>query len=143
MLQDLIYSAKSDILQVYDNLKLPSAKLELGDEEFIFLEDIKLHSKNEAHANDPYNFYLNSTFDQEKNTITFYLPDNQPNGASAKFYAQASAYQERSPGGERFKSDDLEIYGYVKNASVTIDMGFYKQIGQKHMDVLKKVNKNA
>ena len=125
-LQDLIASAKSDILQVYDNLKIPNAKIEAEEGEFLYLEDIKLHSKNEVYNQHPYNFVLNYTFDQEKNHITFFLPDDQPNGASARFIAEASVLQERSPGGERFKSDDLAVSGYIRNASVTIDLGFYK-----------------
>lgn len=118
-------SAKSDILQIYDNLKLPNAKFEAEDGEFIYLEDVKLHSKNKDFY-DQYNFIQNYTFDSSSNRVTFFLPDDQPNGASARFFAEASVWQERSPGGEKFRSDDLQVSGYVKNASVTIDLGFYK-----------------
>jgi hypothetical protein len=35
------------------------------------------------------------------------LPDDQPNGARAKFVAEAEIFMEKAPGGEKFKSDDL------------------------------------
>ena len=102
--------------------------MEIDDGTFIYLEDVMIHSKRKD-IFDPYNFILNYTLDQENNRITFYIPDDQPNNASARFYATASVYQERTPGGDRFMSDELKISGYIKNASVTIDLGFYKQMG--------------
>jgi hypothetical protein len=67
MIQDIIGSAKSGILQVYDNLKIPSTKVEAEEGEFLFLEDIKLHSKNEGTNQIPYNLILDYSFDQDKN----------------------------------------------------------------------------
>ena len=67
MVQDIIGSAKSGVLQVYDNLKIPSTKIEAEEGEFLFFEDIKLHSKTEGTNQIPYNFVLNYSFDQDKN----------------------------------------------------------------------------
>jgi hypothetical protein len=100
----LIQSAKSDILSVYDNLKLPNTKLEIEEGEFIYLEEIKIHSKNKENF-DPYNFVMNYTLDEKNNRITFYIPEDQPNGASARFYATSNVFQERTPGGDQFMSD--------------------------------------
>jgi hypothetical protein len=49
---------------VYDNLKLPNAKLEAEDGGHLFLEDVKFHSKNEVYNVDSYIFALNYTFDE-------------------------------------------------------------------------------
>ena len=73
----------------------------------MFFEDIKLHSKNEGTNQIHYNFVLNYSFDQDKNQVTVSLPDDQPNGARARFVAEASVYMEQTPGGEKIKSDDL------------------------------------
>ena len=119
---------------MYDNLKIPSTKIEAEEGEFLFFEDIMLHSKTEGNNQIPYNFVLNYSFDQDKNQVTVSLPDDQPNGARARFVAEASIFMEKTLGREKMKYDDkLLISGFIQNASITFDLGFYKQMGQKHI----------
>ena len=155
MMVDIIKSSKSDILQIYDNLTIypedgkhfefdlkkdhPSESKEIFMEKLVFHSSI---SKVKTSENKPYNFALDVEFDEQKNHIRFIVPDDGPNGSSPKFEAEAEVFQKQiGEDGEEvmYKSDDLIVSGYVKNASITLDLGFMGHLSQNQLDSMKKL----
>ena len=110
-LKDILKSAKSDILQVYDNLTIypedgakyfdyTLSNTSEGIERKILIEEFTFSSKNSlqrsTQANgmnrNNYNFVMDVEFDEQNNYIKFIIPDNLTSGESAKFEAEAEVY---------------------------------------------------
>ena len=113
---------------MYGNLQLGDQEINVDGDKY-YLKNFKLHSKDPREKSEPYNFKMEYLFDSERNRMSFLLPDDQPNGMSAKFFVEAEVHQDFELDDGKItqhKTDDLSVFGYVKNASVTLDLSHYR-----------------
>ena len=127
MIEDIINSAKSQVLQVMDNIKISDFEVEAHDfEEKVLIKNLTLSSIQKDPAVSD-NFKLDFTFDEQKNYITMVVKEyhKAPMKGTGLIQLQGGV-----------KTDSFTLTTEIKKMEAVLDMGHYTPIGDKHRDYL-------